>query len=273
MLGTQGQLNDIKWNVAATLSWSRSKWEFYDEPEYEDEDSERLNKLTGRWTDVMFGYKSDGLFTSQEEIDALTYVYDETAGNEAVKPGSIRFLDTNNDELLNWRDRVEIGKGTTPHWIGGMNINLYYRNFDLAALFQGAFGFYNSVSVRNGALLQYNERWTEENNNRDALVPRLGVAYNEAPVYGGTQTSASSDFYYQKADYLRLKTMSIGYNLPNSLINRINIEKFRIYIAGTNLFTLSGLNKYGIDPEAPSGWGGYYYPQMRTISLGFNLSL
>jgi TonB-linked SusC/RagA family outer membrane protein len=264
MLGTQGQLSDLNWDVTANISWSRSKWEYYDEPDYTtaDPDTKRLNKLTGRWTDVTFGYKSDGLFTSQDEIDALMFVYDETKGNPAVKPGTIRYVDTNKDGLLNWRDQVEIGKGTTPHWMSGLNINLNYKNFDLSALFQGAFGFYTNVKIRDYSILQYNDRWTDKNNNRDGLVPRLGVSY----------TGYTSDFYYKKADYLRLKTMSIGYNISNSLLSKINIEKFRIYIAGTNLLTFSGLNKYNIDPEAPSGMGGYYYPQMRTISFGFNLT-
>lgn len=273
MLGSEGKLNDLRWNIAGNLSWSRSKWDRYDEPKYEDEDSERLNKLTGRWTDVRFGYKSDGLFTSQEEIDALPYVYDKDIGNEGVKPGAIKFLDTNGDGVIDWRDQVEIGKGTTPNWMSGLNIDLNYKNFDFSALFQGAFGFYNSVSVRGGSVVQYEERWTEENNRKDALVPRLGILYTDAPEYGTFQTSGASDFYLQKADYLRLKTISFGYTIPSSLIKKINIEKLRIYIAGTNVFTLSRLNKYGIDPEAPDGLGGFYYPQMRTFSLGLRLSL
>ena len=110
----------------------------------------------------------------------------------------------------------------------------------------------------------YEERWTSEINNPNALVPRLG---------GANSNNFSSDYRYIASDYLRLKNLSLGYNLPKSFLNSLKIRDLRLYIAGTNLFTASKLNKYGIDPEAPSGYGGYYYPQMRTISCGINLSL
>lgn len=265
-LGHEGKFRDFKWSVGANLSWSRSKWGFYDEPSYSDPDQERQNKKTGQWTDRVFGYVSDGLFTSQSEIDGLDYVYNETQGNISIKSGDIRFKDVNKDGLLNWKDKVEIGKGTTPHWEGGFNIDLSYKNFDLTALFQGAFGFYQKVVLKwgtNYSELMYNERWTPENNNRDGIIPRLG---------GAASNSWDSDFYYKKADYLRLKTMSLGYNLPNYFLKKINMKNLRLYAAGTNLLTFSGLNKYSIDPEAPSGYGGYYYPQMRTITFGLNLS-
>lgn len=271
VVGNEGRKGDFRWDVSGNISWNRSRWEYFDEPVFDDEDSERLNKRTGRWTDVAFGYKSEGLFSSQEEIASLDFVYDEGAGNQGVQPGTIRYVDINGDGLLNWRDQVEIGKGTTPRWMGGINLQLNYKQLDFSALLQGAFGFYsdlmsfisnNNPSIPRFSQLVYDERWTPENNRKEGLVPRLGVPY----------TDMTSDFYYKKADYLRLKTLSIGYNVPASLTQKINLQSARIFLAGVNLFTISGLNKYSIDPEAPSGRGGYYYPQMKTISLGANLS-
>jgi TonB-linked SusC/RagA family outer membrane protein len=267
MIGHQGEYRNVSWDLSANISWSRSKWGFFDEPVYDDPDQIRLSKRTGQWTDIAFGYKSDGLFTSQEEIDELTFVYNETQGNTSLKPGDVRYVDTNNDGLLNWRDQVEIGKGTIPHWIGGFNINLKYKNFDLSALTQGAFGFYHYLILKKGLTfpeVMYKERWTYENNNPNAIVPRLG---------GAGSNDYSSDYKYVAADYLRLKNLSIGYNLSKRLLNSIKMKNLRLYVAGTNLFTASKLKKYSIDPEAPSGYGGYYYPQMRTITFGINLSL
>ncbi len=264
--GNEGRVNDFSWDISANISWSRSKWGFYDEPEYDDPDEIRLYKRTGKWTDINYGYKSDGLFTSQQEIDDLDFVYDETQGNVALKPGDIRYIDTNHDGLLNWRDQVEIGKGNMPHWMGGINMNLNYNNFNLQALFQGAFGFTQKIVLIPGPVyseLVYNERWTPENNNRNAVLPRLG---------GANSNNYDSDFNYKKSDYIRLKTLSFGYSLPKSFIQKANIENLRLYIAGTNLFTISGLNKYIIDPEGQSGNSGKYYPQSRTISMGLNLS-
>ncbi len=265
-LGNEGRVNDFSWDISANLSWARSKWGFYDEPEYDDPDEARLYKKTGKWTDINYGYLSDGLFTSQQEIDGLDFVYNETQGNVALRPGDVRYKDTNDDGLLNWRDQVEIGKGSMPHWMGGINMNLNYQNFNLQALFQGAFGFTQKIVLIPGAVyseLVYNERWTPENNNHNGLVPRLG---------GASTNNYNSDFNYKKSDYIRLKTLSFGYSFPKSLIQRTNIENLQLYLAGTNLFTISGLNKYTIDPEGQSGNSGKYYPQMRTISIGLNLS-
>ncbi len=266
-IGTQGNWSDLSWDINANISWSRSKWGFYDEPVYEDADQERLNKKTGKWIDIDYGLISEGLFTSQEEIDNLDYVYDETQGNVSLKPGDVKYKDINGDKILNWRDQVEIGKGTLPHWMGGVNLNLDYKNFDLQSLFQFGLGFTQKIVLLPGpnySEFVYENRWTPENNNPDGLVSRLG---------GAASNNWNSDFNYKNSNYLRLKSFSLGYTFPKSLIQKVGIENLKFYVAGTNLFTLSGLNKYSIDPEAQSGYTGKYYPQMRTFTLGLNLSL
>jgi TonB-linked SusC/RagA family outer membrane protein len=266
IVGTEGKYKDFKWDISANIAWSRSKWGHYDEPEYTDPDQKRLYQKSGQWVDRTFGYKADGVFTSQAEIDALDFVYSSGNGNTSLKPGDIKYVEKVKDGLLDWRDQVEIGKGTTPHWAGGLNMNFKYKNFDMSALFQGAFGFYNQIKLRwgnNFSELMYNERWTSENNKKDVLIERLG---------GAASNSLYSDFYYKKADYLRLKTLSIGYSLPKSVLEKAKIQSLRIYASAMNIFTWSGLTKYQVDPEAPNGYGGSYYPQMVTISYGLNLT-
>jgi hypothetical protein len=82
-----------------------------------------------------------------------------------------------------------------------------------------------------------------------------------------------SDYRNHSVSYLRLKSASLGYELPESLLKKAGISKLRIFLAGTNLFTLSSLNKYGVDPEMLDGIkAGNYYPQQRTLSVGLNLS-
>ncbi len=264
-LGTSGTIGELKYDVSGNISWSRSKWDHYEEPVYTDQDQARIYKQSGRWTDRAYGYLSDGLFTSQSQIDALKFDEDGQ-GNKSLRPGDIRYVDVNGDGKLDWKDQVEIGKGTTPHWMLGVNTSLKYKNFDFSCLFQGAFGYYNSIVLQHGLLypeIMYNLRWTSTNNNANALVPRLG---------GAATNGLSSDYYYKKAGYLRLKVLNLGYNLPKNMLEKINIKQVRIYLAGTNLLTFDKLSKYDIDPEAPSGNAGCYYPQQRTITLGVNLS-
>ena len=101
--------------------------------------------------------------------------------------------------------------------------------------------------------------------NRDADFPRLEV---EGP---NNQNGYSSTFWYRKGDYMRLKTVQLGYELPKRWINSIGVERVRIYAQGYNLFTISQLTKYNIDPESPAVNNGYY-PQQRTYTFGVNLT-
>ncbi|MFV0604678.1 MAG: SusC/RagA family TonB-linked outer membrane protein [Niabella sp.] len=265
-LGTSGSSKNWVWDLSSTLSWSRAKWKYYDEPEFTDEAVERTDKRTGRWTDIVYGYKTDGLFMSQEEIDNLGYNQDGNATpNSSLRPGDIKYVNINGDDKIDRQDVVALGKGTMPHWMFGLNANLRYKNFDLSTLFQGAFGYYTAIYYFGGVAPQvrYNERWTEGSTNRYALIPRLG----------GRGLGPTSDYNYKKAGYLRLKTFAVGYTVPYSVIKPIGLENVRVFVAGVNFFTFDKLKKYQLDPESPSGRGGHYYPQQKTISIGLNVSL
>jgi TonB-linked SusC/RagA family outer membrane protein len=272
LIGTSGKSGDFSYDVSGNISWSRSKWVKYEEPEYTDPDQKRIYQLTGQWTDRRIGYLSDGLFTSQAEINALPYVYKDLNSNSTLRPGDVKYLDTNNDKVLDWKDQQVIGEGSMPHWMYGVNTTFHYKNFDLTALFQGAFGFTSNIALdQKGSddrlvqsVLLYDNRWTEATNNPNAKVPRPG---------GSSTNMLYSDYRNHSVSYLRLRSASLGYDIPNNLLTKVGFSKSRIYLAGTNLFTLSSVNKYGIDPEMQDGIKvGNYYPQQRTLSLGINLS-
>lgn len=266
VLGTAGKAGKFEWDISGNISWSRAKWNYFEEPAYTDSDQVRMDLRSNQWMDRHFGYISAGVFTTQEEIDALTYDHD-LQGNITLRPGDIHYLDMNNDGKLDWRDRTEIGKGTTPHWMLGFNTNLRYGNFDLSALFQGAFGYYKYLTFSQGQMYPsfvFDGRWTPENNNSDVIIPRLG---------GTGPNSYDSDFNYKKAGYLRLKVLSVGYNIPKRWLDQANISQVRFYFSGTNLLTFDKLKKYDLDPEAPTKESGRYYPQQRTISFGAIISL
>ncbi|SDE58339.1 TonB-linked outer membrane protein, SusC/RagA family [Mucilaginibacter pineti] len=264
-LGTSGNIGELGYQISANLSWSRAKWTHYEEQVYTDPDQSRLNRQSGQWVDRTFGYLADGLFTSQQEIDALKFKY--PGGNAALRPGDVKYIDKNGDGQLDYRDQQQIGTGTVPNWMTGASINLKFKNFDLQSLLQGAFNYYSGVYLYHGGLNYsqafYKNMWTEQNNSADA-TPRIS---------GASSNSLLSDLYFKKASYLRLKTLAFGYNLPKSLLAKANIRNLRVYLAGTNLLTINPLKKYDIDPEAPSGQAAYYYPQQRTISFGLNVTL
>ena len=265
-IGTAGKSNNWKWDISANVSWQRAKWGHVEEIPYTDPDSKRIYQLSGQWVDRTLGYKSNGLFTSQDQINNLTFTY---PGNPVLKLGDVRYVDINHDGVLDWKDQVSIGRGQIPNWMGGLNVNLTYRNFDFSALFQGAFGFYKNVKLTSFTQTFFNNRWTAANNDPNALIPRLGGAATDYLL---------SDRDFRRSDYLRLKTFSFGYNLPKKILQKANIQSIRFFIAGSNLLTISGLNKYDIDPESPYAIQDgqpttSYYPQEKTIMLGVNITL
>jgi len=259
-LGTAGEWNGLVYDISGNISWSRAKWKYFEEANLTDPDQARIYLKSGKWIDIDYGYLSDGLFSSQEEIMAAP-TYQDLGGNATLRPGDVKYKDLNGDNIINWKDLTEIGSGGAPHWMYGINLALAYKGFDLSALFQGAFGYNKFVTSGAYSTLLYEERWTADENNPHALFSRLG---------GAASNSWLSDFHYKKAGYLRLKVASVGYNLPRQLAEKCNLGSVRVYLSGTNLLTFNKLGKYGIDPESANV--GSYYPQQRTISLGLNVS-
>ncbi len=261
MLATMGRKDDFSWNMRANVSWARSKWIHYEEPDYTDSDQRRINMRSGNWTDRTFGYLSDGLFASMEEINNLPYDQD-LRENSTLRPGDVKYLDVNDDKVIDWKDQVEIGQGTVPTWIVGLNPTFKYKGFDLDFLLQGALGFDVIASINGNTEEYYNNRWTEQTNDRQAIIPRLGGAASNGWV---------SDYRLIRGDYVRLKSVNVGYTIKKELLSSINIESLRFFASGVNLLTLSALNKYSLDPEMPSGRGSLYYPQQRNLSFGVSL--
>src|SRR5690606_20233363 len=107
-----------------------------------------------------------------------------------------KYIDVNEDKILDWRDQVDIGNGTTPHWIMGLNSTLQYKNIDIAVLFQGGYGFNNYIVINGYPQVIYEKRWTEGNNNPNALIPRLGG--------NATNNNKFSDYRLKNSSYLRL---------------------------------------------------------------------
>ncbi|NQU33809.1 MAG: TonB-dependent receptor [Bacteroidetes bacterium] len=270
LLGTKGGAADFKYDINANVSYSRSEWDYFEEVEYTDPDDIRINQRTGQFVDIGFGYKNDGLFTSQSEIDNLTYDMDGQ-GNATLSPGDIKLLDINDDGKLDWRDYVKINDGGTPHIMYGLNINLAYKNFDFSLLAQGASNYslqlqagnINIDSQRTPSKVIWEERWTPENNDRNAIIPRQ--------KFSQITNNWNSDYWSRDASYIRLKNVSLGYTFNSSLVKRIGLDQLRVFATGTNLFTYSQITKYGLDPESPDATRGWTYPIQKTVSLGINL--
>lgn len=222
------------------------------------------------------GYIALGLFQSQDEIDNYP-----AAPSGHLRPGDLKYLDVNGDGIISDRyDYVKTGYGAVPEISFSLNMNLSYKNFYATALWQGVThcdyelsGVYNSGVTSstvytttfpeggNSPYYRIENAWTPENTN--AKYPRLSTVSNGNNAW-------RSSWWVINGEYLRLKNASIGYNLPERLMENSKwISGAKIYLAGTNLLTFSHF-KY-VDPESPSVSNGYY-PQQKTYSIGVNVT-
>jgi TonB-dependent starch-binding outer membrane protein SusC len=218
-----------------------------------------------------YGYKTDGIFQNQGEIFQHIGKTGEILQPRA-KPGDVRFVDVNNDGVINEQDRTMIGN-PTPDLTFGMNGSVSYRQFDLSFLIVGAYG----NEVFNGAQrqdLRYTnrstailDRWTGEGTSEK--IPR----YTWIDVNNNYRVS---DLYIEDGSFLRIKNLQAGYTLPDAFQQRIKATNLRFYVSVENLFTFT---KYtGADPEIGAissfniGIDRGIYPQARTIRLGTTMS-
>ena len=211
-----------------------------------------------------YGYKTNGILQNQAEADAYNTQYGTTSA-----PGDFRFVDTNNDNKITPDDRTNIGNGV-PDWTFGLTFNAEWKGFDLSVFFQGVSGadVFDATYRQDIASGNYPtwvlQRWTGEGTS------------SSVPTLGNSKNWVCSDMYIQDGSYLRLKNLTLGYTIPRQLTNKVGINRFRVFARAENLFTWT--KYWGFDPEIGSGstsLGVDYgvYPQARTFTVGFNVSL
>lgn len=215
-----------------------------------------------------YGYQTDGIFQNWAEVEAYTNGSGEMIQPDAV-PGDFRWKDNNGDGQISDLDKVILGT-SIPKMTFGFTINLDYKNFDLMALANGVAGNKIFQGLRRLDILNANyqtnvlSRWTGEGTSND--YPRLT---NQDTNGNFTKMS---DFYLEKGDYLKIKSLQLGYTVIGKESSKLGFEKMRVYIAGENLFTFT--NYTGYDPEIGGNVMGIdrgYYPQAKTYSAGINI--
>ncbi|WP_025761193.1 SusC/RagA family TonB-linked outer membrane protein [Dyadobacter tibetensis] len=217
------------------------------------------------------GYKADGLFQTQDEID--------NSSQPTAKPGDVKYVDINNDGAIDGSDRTIIGS-PLPKSTYGINLGLEFKNFDLSTLFQGSQGndIYSLVdyamngNVTTNSTTDILNRWTGPGTSN--TIPRLSRIYN------GQNVMPSSRFVHD-GSFFRLKNIQLGYNFKPEMLKSIYLSDLRIYLGAQNLLTWTrykaGLDpEIGNDPQANSpldlGMDRGTYPQARAFIIGLNVS-
>lgn len=235
-----------------------SKYDKYEEPEYVNAPwLSRLGySLTQDW-----GYVAERLFI--DEKDVLNSPR-QTFGDYGA--GDIKYRDINGDGQITGLDTVAIGYPTNPEIVYGFGVSIGYKTFDLSMFWQGQArsSFFIDVAqttpfVNNGALLKAyaDSYWSEENRDIYALWPRLSPNVSQ-------NNRQPSTWWLRKGDFLRLKQLEIGYSLPAGTLGKYGLKTFRIYVNGSNLFSLSSFRLWDIE-MAGEGLG---YPVQRVVNIG-----
>lgn len=210
---------------------------------------------------------ADGIFQTQAEIDAH-------GAQPNAAPGDIRFVDQNSDGVIDSKDETYQGTAI-PKFEYSLSLSADYKNFDVNVFFQGVGGnkIYNGndfrlLSLDTGRNFRSEalNAWTPSNTNTN--IPR-------AVLGDPNRNSRASTRFLEDGDYLRIKTIQIGYSLPAQVLETLELDKFRIYLTGQDLFTFTKYN--GLDPEVGGnvlsrGIDNNLYPKYKSVIFGVQLA-
>jgi TonB-linked SusC/RagA family outer membrane protein len=271
-LGYGNNFGKLKVDVSANVSYIQNEvtflapgLDFLVGQTYSPQGLEVTRTVAGNPIGFIFGLKTDGLFQTQEEVDNYVNADGELLQPNAG-PGDIRFVDFNQDGIVDNDDRTMIGD-PTPSWTYGLTVDLTYGGFNLLVVGQGVQGneVYNATRRPDLPTSNYTAdalgRWTGEGTSN--FYPRL---INGDP---NKNFSTSSDFFVEDASFFRIRTLQLGYTLPAALVDQVGLNKVRVYVSGNNLLTFT--NYKGFDPEVVNGVDRGLYPQPRFYLVGLSV--
>ncbi|NTS40970.1 TonB-dependent receptor [Flavisolibacter sp. BT320] len=261
------QIGAVNMSVRGNITYNKDVLLENDQPKQLYDWMDRTgHNILGRW-----GYVAEGLFSSQAEIDASAVPGDKSK----VLPGDIKYKDLNGDGLINNYDRTYIGRGDVPNLVFGFGFNLGYKGFNLGALFAGQRGadimlageaihpFANGAGLSN-VYSNITSRWQEGKDNSNVFYPRLanGEDWNRNNVQ-------ESSWWLREADFIRLKTLELSYNLPKTWVGRWT-QNATIYFQAINPLTFTNFDLWDVESTIGSG-NGNRYPNTKSFSIGVNL--
>ena len=279
----QQNLGDFRISLAPNFAIGKEKFVVRNDLEkFTDPDYIRIYGREGQWVNRRFGYLSDGIFMSQDEINNHPTIQDGN-GNLTLRPGDIKYIDLDNNDTINFRDQDVIGYASNmPEITYGMGVNIKYKNLQLSTGFQGASKFSIYINgpaanmFNNGSIplaYQYRYAWQPHpdnpnvNINPEAMLP-------SASLSSSTNNSKVSDFWLRDVRYLRIKNINLSYNIPEKTFKKIGLKSTQVYVSSENLasWTNLGIYKNTFDPEFdPGTQATRRYPITRSYTVGLRV--
>lgn len=246
------------WNVTlgGNFTYNKSEVVFMDDPAGIPDYQKREGLPLGS----QLLYKTAGIFADEGDLSA----YPSLPGNQ---PGDLRYVDVNNDGVINANDRVREELSNVPQIIYGFNIAASYKNFDLTVLLQGQARSVQYVLTEAGEVGNYFNSWAENRwspSNPDGTYPRVDVRTSSS-INGGLYRN---DFWLYNTSFMRIKNVELGYNVPSAVSQKLKLTNARIYVSAFNLATFSKVKDF--DPEGQSE-SAQFYPQQQIFNAGVNL--
>lgn len=260
---------DFEWSVTGNFTYAENKVKYMDEaastPDWQ--------RTTNHPIDGLVMYKALGIYQTQEEVDNSPHL-------ENARPGDLIYQDTNGDGKITSEDQIRINKSATPKILYGLTLNGSWKGFDLNIFFQGQAQAVQLVQPTMNMLTDFYEgRWRADNTAEENLKARWPKAFIKQ-TYGDTWNGVASTWWLRDADFIRLKSVELGYTLPKTLTSKIGVERLRIYVNGNNLFTIDKMKV--CDPEIGSSYnddgnlinsnGILGYPLQRMVTFGTNIT-
>ncbi len=236
---------------------------YKNESEIPDHMTVKPTNIGGATTKTLYGKADWAAMTEAQKIASKGF---------PIQPGDVKWKDVNGDGMIDDYDQVKVGN-TTPHWIGGFNSTVTWKNFSLYSAFDYALGFvmmdYRMPWILGNMQGTYNmttdveNTWTPQNPN--ATLP----SYMWADQLGKGNFRNSTLFTY-KGDYLSFRQLSLSYSLPRKLINKAKIEKLDLSVTGQNLGYLTAAKTMSSPESGGIVDAGYGLP--RTFTFGLNIT-
>jgi TonB-linked SusC/RagA family outer membrane protein len=273
----------LHYSISGNATLARNRSLFIYNPRFGNSWDEYRNSSVDRWSSVNFGYHIVGQFQSMEQI-ANHPIDNDGQGNRTQLPGDLIYDDVNKDKVINGLDERPIGyaEGAQPYLSFGLNTQADWKGFSLAIDFAGA----NMQTYRrefeaqipfqnNGGGVAYliSDAWrrTDPFDANSAWIPGTFPAVRKDQG-GHNNYNKRNDFWITNVSYFRMRNLQLGYELPKNFLNRFGIRGIRVYVNGTNLFSIDNMKKFQIDPEIAST-NALAYPQQRIYTFGFNVNL
>ena len=245
----------------ANFTFATSEFLVYEEPNYADS----YRKHVGHPLSQQWGLIAERLF-----IDDADVANSPVQSFGEYKAGDIKYRDVNRDGKITEEDMVPIGYPTDPEIIYGFGVSSGYKNFDFSCFFQGSARSSFWIDAENTSpfnnetqlLKAYaDSHWSEDNRDLYALWPRLSPTVNK-------NNSQMSTWFMRNGNFLRLKSVEVGYTLPASLLKKMRLSNARIYVNGTNLLCFSKFKLWDVE----MGGNGLGYPIQKSYNLGLTVS-